>query len=195
MDIKALSNLSISLLIIILLLSLIYLASTILGRHRGHKKRDKELCESYENLPKPIKTMCISLIDRRYDSIQNYYIFQIVNKVFGFTGVLYSVLGFGITLIDFSTGTSPSEIKILSMQVSLISIVCVIVALYLSPTKRVVEYITAWRRYDRKISSILGRFPEYAKLGEENDKEIHKIVEEISQFIFSVENNITSDCE
>lgn len=121
-----------------------------------------------------------------------------INKVFGFTGVLYSVLGFGITLIDFPADTPVSDIKMLSLQISLVSIVCVIIALYLSPTKRVAEYITAWRRYDRKILNILGRLPEYAKLDErnqENIKEISKIAEGISQFIFNVENDITSDCE
>lgn len=195
MDIQALWNLSNSLLGIIIILSLVCLASIIWGRHGGHKRRDKELCESYNGLPNLIKTMCISLIDRRYSSIQNYYIFQIINKVFGFTGVLYSVLGFGITLMDFPANTPASDIKMLSMRISLISIICVIIALYLSPTKRVAEYITAWRRYDRKISSVLSRFPEYVKLGEENAEEVAKIVEEISQFIFNVENDITSDCE
>ncbi len=198
MDIKALRNLSYYLLGIILLLSMICLASTIGGRHKGHKKRDKKLCENFNDLPSLIKTMCISLIDRRFDSIQNYYIFQIVNKVFGFTGVLYSVLGFGITLVDFPASTPASEIKMLSLQISLISIVCVIIALYLSPTKRVAEYITAWRKYDRKISSVLARLPEYTKLDDQNEKDVEKIskiVEEISQFIFDVENSITSDCE
>ena len=86
----------------------------------------------------------------------------------------------------------------LSLQISLISIVCVIIALYLSPTKRVAEYITAWRKYDRKISSVLARLPEYTKLDDQNEKDVEKIskiVEEISQFIFDVENSITSDCE
>lgn len=193
MDIRALRDLSYILLVLIIFLSLICLASTIWGRHGGHKKRDKALCEGCDGLPDVIKIMCISLIDRRYDSIQNYYIFQIVNKVFGFTGVLYSVLGFGITLIDFPADVPASEIKMLSMQISLISIVCVIIALYLSPTKRVAEYITAWRRYDRKLSSVLGRLPEYAKL--ENADKIKEVVEGISQFIFNVENSITSDCE
>lgn len=128
------------------------------------------------------------------DSIQNYYIFQIVNKVFGFVGVLYSVLGFGIALIDFPVNTPASDIKMLSMQISLISIVCVIIALYLSPTKRVAEYITAWRKYDQKISSVLGKLPEYTKL-KDDDNKISEFVEEISQFIFDVENSITSDCE
>lgn len=196
MDIKALSNLSYLLLGIIIVLSVLCLILTLAVRHRRHKIRDKKLCESYTGLPDIIKTMCISLIDRRYDSIQNYYIFQIVNKVFGFTGVLYSVLGFGITVIDFPAATSASEIKMLSMQISLISIVCVIIALYLSPTKRVAEYITAWRKYDRKLSSVLGNLPKYAKLNNENNSdEIRKIVEGISQFIFDVENSLTSDCE
>lgn len=196
MDIKALSNLSHLLLGVIIALSVLCLILTLAVRHGGHKKRDKKLCESYTVLPDIIKTMCISLIDRRYDSIQNYYIFQIVNKVFGFTGVLYSVLGFGITVIEFPATTSASEIKMLSMQISLISIVCVIIALYLSPTKRVAEYITAWRKYDRKLSSVLGNLPQYAKLSSGNNSdEIRKIVEEISQFIFDVENSLTSDCE
>lgn len=80
------------------------------------------------------------------------------------------------------------------MQISLISIVCVIIALYLSPTKRVAEYITAWRKYDQKISSVLGKLPEYTKL-KDDDNKISEFVEEISQFIFDVENSITSDCE
>ena len=198
MNIGALRNMSYLLLGIIICLTVVCFISTVLGRHGKHKKRDKELCESYKGLPEPIKTLCISLIDRRYGSIQNYYIFQLVNKVFGFTGILYSVLGFGITLIDFPTDISTSDIKMLSMQISLISIVCVIVALYLSPTKRVAEYITAWRKYDGEIVSVFGKLPKYAKLDVNNDKdveEINKIVEGISKFIFDVENNITSDCE
>lgn len=68
MDIEVLRKLSYVLLVIIISLSLICLASTIWGRHGGHKKRDKTLCESCEGLPDIIKTMCISLIDRRFNS-------------------------------------------------------------------------------------------------------------------------------
>lgn len=128
----------------------------IYKRHRAHRDADIALYQNNKSIPPEMKRAYASLVERRYSTIQNYFTYQIVNKVFGLVGVLYSVLGFGLGIIP-TNDTSNVPIKTLCAVVSFISIICVIIALYLSPTKRVAEYIDAWRRYDQKIFELSGK--------------------------------------
>lgn len=228
---------TILLLVAIVLISLAYCAA-IFHRHRDHRDRDKGLYEKgkvkkgktkkdeakndetkndemkkTETLPPELKNIYISLVERRYSTIQNYFIYQIVNKVFGFTGVIYSIFGLGLGLIDPPSEMDAFSMKALCATVSFISIVCVIIALYLSPTRRVEEYIKVWRLYDRKVSEMLGVLPSYSKIenvdtqaatpgsgAPESDAGVHKaevseLINELSKFVFEIESSITSECE
>lgn len=201
---------------VIAFISLAYCAS-IFHRHRDHRDRDKGLYEDNKELPSEIKTIYISLVERRYSTIQNYFIYQIVNKVFGLTGVIYSILGLGLGLIEVSSAADAFSMKALCATVSFISIVCVIIALYLSPTRRVAEYINVWRLYDKKVSEMIGLLPTYSRIenvdiqattsdsstaesGSECNTAPHKvetskIISEVSEFVFKIESSITSECE
>lgn len=207
---------TILLLVVIALISLAYCAS-IFHRHRDHRDRDKGLCEKSEGLSPEIKAIYISLVERRYSTIQNYFIYQIVNKVFGLTGVIYSILGLGLGLIELPSTADAFSMKALCATVSFISIVCVIIALYLSPTKRVAEYINVWRLYDKKVSEMIGLLPTYSRIenvdlqattsdsstAESSSEcntvshkvETSKIINEVSEFVFKIESSITSECE
>lgn len=161
---------------------------TMIGRHNKRKKADMKLSEEYEQLPDSIKVLYNSVLNRRQSSIVNYLIFQLTTKVFGFTGVLYSIYGFGLTFFDFADDSS----KTLAMLVSFVSLLCVIIALYLSPERRISEYIIAWRRYDKLVTDMIGSLPSYnGKPGKSPiiRNEVTKISKEISE----IEHKITSD--
>lgn len=198
---------------LIVVISLIFCAR-IFKRHRDHKKRDIAMYQYNTSIPPEIKRAYDSLVERRYSTIQNYFIYQIVNKVFGFTGVLFSVFGFGLGWIDPPKGAE-AELKALCAAVSFISIICVIIALYLSPTKRVAEYIDAWRRYDQKISELQGMLSAYkepedscfkisifsGKATFQFSKRAQKkqtapeIADAVSKFVFETESDIASERE
>ena len=181
--------------------SIFYLLSMTL-RHNKRRKADKNLILPNLNEQKETDKNLISLnlegyklsdsvivlynsvLDRRQSSITNFLIFQVTTKVFGFTGVLYSIYGFGFSFFD-----APKK---LSMLVSFVSLVFVILALYLSPERRISEYIIAWRKYDKLATDMIMRLPFYD--GKPGDcplilKELEKISKEISD----IESSIISD--
>ncbi len=170
--------------LLIFLFSIMYYILVICLRHNGRRKSDRKICEKYQCIAEPIRIMFYSVLDRRQSSIENYIIFQITTKVFGFTGVLYSVYAFGLTFV--------SPPKDLSVSVSLVSLICVIIALYLSPDRRIEEYIVAWRRYDKLVTDMISRFEFYdGKPGGDPDIlcELKKISDEVSE----IECSINSD--
>lgn len=170
--------------ILIFSFTIIYLL-LMTSRHNKRRIADKELSDKYNKLPDSILVLYNSLLDRRQSSITNFLIFQVTTKVFGFTGVLYSIYGFGL---NFLTDAS----KALSVLVALVSLVCVIIALYLSPERRISEYIVAWRKYDKLVTDMIGRFPFYN--GKHGDCPlILAEAEKLSREISDIESDITSD--
>lgn len=140
-------------------------------------------------LPNSIIILYASVLDRRQSSITNYLIFQVTTKMFGFTGVLYSLYGF---LLNFFKESEFLFTEFLSTLVSFVSLVFVILALYLSPERRISEYMIAWRKYDKLATDIIGKLPLYD--GKRGDCPlILKDVENISKEISEIEGAITSD--
>lgn len=177
-------NVFIGTFLLIVSFSVVYYLLVICMRHNGRRKSDRKICDGYQNIPDSIRILFYSLLDRRQSSIENYIIFQITTKVFGFTGVLYSVYGFGLNFIDAS--------KELTTSVSLLSLICVIIALYLSPNQRITEYIFAWRGYDKLVTDMIGKFPFYdGKPG--NSPDVLRVLAKISEEVSKIECSIKSD--
>lgn len=169
-------------------LIVLFVAIYLISFNRRHNKRreaDKKRYYSYKELPSSILALYLSILDRRHSSIMNYIIFQLTTKVFGFTGVVYSIYGFGLNFYE-------KPLKELSMLVSFIGLVCVIIALYLSPEKRISEYISAWRGYDKLVTHMIGKFPFYnGKPG--NCPLIQNAAAKIAKEISEIEYSIATD--
>lgn len=153
-------------------------------RHKKRREKDRCIIDKYPKLPDSLIVLYNSVLDRRHSSITNFLIFQTTTKVFGFTGVLYSVYAFGLGFYDVP--------KKLSVLVSFVSLISVVIALYLSPERRISKYIVAWRKYDKMATDMIGKFPFYdGKPG--NCHLILKEVADISKEISDIESSIVSD--
>ena len=67
---------------------------------------------------------------------------------------------------------------------------CVITALYASPSRRVVEYISAWRIDERTINEMTAEMDTYSSLTEEESK---KKAKEYMDRVSTAEDNMKSD--
>ena len=107
----------------------------------------------------------------------------------------------------FSLGLKVSESQIyLLYLIPFSSIICVILALYISPSIRVIQYLNAFRKCDAKINEASSRTIEFERLknvllnGTDEEKlEAERIVKEyvveIQRFLDEIEESLTSDSE
>lgn len=167
---------------VILIMSITYLLS-MFSRHKNELQRDKKICR----VDNDYLNACFErMIVRRYMYFKNYMIFQVINKVSGFTSVYYSAIS-----LAFSIYEAPKYCAFLS---SLFSIVFVIIALYLSPNKRVSEYIIAWRDYDTEVAKTISQIGNYKRKNCPADK-LEAIEKNIIEFMGNTEMKLTSDAE
>lgn len=177
--------------ILVGILVLIYYLQT----NSRHKKRfvdAKKLIESYDHIPLCLKNAYCLINQRRYEHIMTFFNFQLVNKVSGFLSVIFSLLSFVSCILDCLDDCIPNSKcdNLASIAVSFLSILCVIVALYASPSRRVVEYITSWRIDERTINEMTAELDTYDNLTEKEAREKAKIY--LSR-ISDAEDNIRSD--
>jgi len=90
------------------------------------------------------------VLKRAYSINRTFENYQIMTKVFGSSSLIFSAY----TLIDSSEYWD----KIGSQICTLISIVSVIVILYINPLDRARGYLSAWRKWNTYIASILSAF-------------------------------------
>lgn len=120
-----------------------------------------------------------------------FFNFQLINKVFGFLSVVFSLLSFAsYTLEALNTQSLFLTNNLSNLLVSFLSIVCVIIALYASPNRRVVDYINAWRIDERIINEITANLGNILSLDE---LEQSRIMQEYLQQLSIAEENIKSD--
>jgi uncharacterized membrane protein (DUF106 family) len=121
-----------------------------------------------------------------------FFNFQLVNKVSGFLSVIFSLLSFISCILDcFDDCILNSKYNnLVAITISFLSILCVIVALYASPSRRVVEYITSWRIDEKTINEMTAELDTYKYLNETEAKEKAK---EYLGRISNAEENIRSD--
>lgn len=155
----------------------------------NHKKRMvqdlkswDEICKKYADVSILRKSFVV-LLERRFSYIRNYFLFQILNKDFGFLGISYSLMGIVILLFE--------DMDFLSILISFSSVVCVVIALYLSPNIRVIQYISVWRKCDNKIMETFSVIVECNG----NKEKIQKYEMEIAKLLNDCENELTCDSE
>lgn len=187
-------SLYVSLFFIVLvgILVLIYYLQTR-KRHYRRCKKAEEFIEKYdEKIPSCLKNTYLLINQRRYEHIMTFFNFQLVNKVSGFLSVIFSLISFSSYILDYlDCFEKCGDCDTLAcMGVSLLSILCVIVALYASPNRRVVEYINAWRVDERTINEITSELDTYEKLTAKEAKiKANMYLKRISD----AEDNIKSD--
>lgn len=149
-------------------------------RHYNYKRCQKaeEFIEEYDKkIPLCLKNTYLLINQRRYEHIMTFFNFQLVNKVSGFLSVIFSLIAFASYILDYTEiciGYRKFN-DLACLAVSLLSILCVIVALYASPSRRVVEYITAWRIDERTINEITAELDTYINLTEDEAHEKAKM--------------------
>lgn len=173
------------------ILVLIYYQQTK-KRHYKRFEKAEELIEQYNKIPLCLKNAYLIINQRRYEHIMTFFNFQLINKVSGFLSVIFSLLSFISYILEyFDDYISYSEFNSLAcIAVSFLSILCVIVALYASPSRRVVEYITSWRIDERTINEMTAELDTYEKLTEDKAQEKAKMY--LSR-VSDAEDNIRSD--
>lgn len=163
----------------------IYLYLTI-GRHARLRRKAFDDMSEYKNLPLSLKHAYTNLLNKRYGYIQKYLIFLAVSKISGFASVLFSVLSLTAPLLDTS--------EKITFLYGFISIICVIIALYLSPAKRIKEYIVSWRMCDAKVFDVECRLQTFDRLPNA-DKHVKGVVKSIAKVMQNAESNLTSEEE
>lgn len=173
------------------LLVLIYYLQTN-SRHKERLITAEELIESYDSIPLCLKNAYSLINQRRYEHIMTFFNFQLINKVSGFLSVIFSLLSFISCILDCLDECIVNSRcdNLASIAISFLSILCVIVALYASPSRRVVEYITAWRIDERTINEMTAELDTYKLL---NEKEAQEKAKMYLARISDAEDNIRSD--
>lgn len=172
------------------ILVLIYYLQTR-KRHYNRCQKAEKFIEEYDGkLPLCLKNTYLIINQRRYEHIMTFFNFQLVNKVSGFLSVIFSLISFVSYILEFLDLKHSEYDSLACIAVSLLSILCVIVALYASPNRRVVEYITAWRIDERTINEITAELDTYKSLNEDEASEKAKMY---LKRISDAEENIRSD--
>lgn len=165
-------------------------------RKRHNKRRDKALylLEQYDNIPRCLVDVYKIINQRRNEHIMTFFNFQLLNKISGFLGVLFSLLSLiscFTKYINYDKFVSDYD-ELVSLFVSFISILCVIVALYASPNKRVTEYINAWREDEEIMNTMTSELSSYHLLTPDEAKaKAEKYIYRISE----IERTLKSDEE
>lgn len=153
-------------------------------------------------IPYPISLSIVNVICKQYDFICNYIYFQICNKIFGIASVVFSFICLYINQSGLTD--SGNTVKYINLFCSFISIVCIIIALYLSPVSRVSQYINSWKMLDAEINRIYSSLYLYDQLSkrysvdatrEQAIEDIKKEAMRISSVIETAEMSLTSDGE
>ena len=123
-------------------------------------------------IPLSIGTILKRMLKRQNEYGNNYVLFQITNKVFGISSVVYSILGLIASQTQIS---SIFHMNIwLNPCLAFFSIVFVLIALYLSPTTRVGQYISSWKMIDEGINRAISKLEKYDMLNTKYDLYIEK---------------------
>ena len=124
-------------------------------RYRKEMEKAKKDLEKKE-IPNPIKESLEVLLERRNNYINNWITFQAVNKTSGVGSIVFSI-------VALTASTISVELWV-SLILGLLSILFVITALYLSPSRRVQQYLSAWKRTDYMYHLSLAKEPVYRSL-------------------------------
>jgi len=171
----------------------------------GFSSQGNQQEDASNEIPDCIGQIVTKLIQRKKSYISNFITFQIANKIFGVGSVVYALLNF---LSQTFLKESNEYSAWLDPTISFLSIIFVIVALYLSPTSRVSQYIEAWKKCDERISlciarcclyktwsKIIHRAKETDSIRVDTQKLIHKEAEDIAFVMTECEKLLSTDSE
>ena len=162
------------------------------SRHQQRFDDAKKYIEAYTDIQPCLKNAYLIINQRRYEHIMTFFNFQLVNKVSGFLSVILSLISFASCILYCTDDFMPKSKydTLASIAISFLSILCVIVALYASPSRRVVEYITSWRIDERTINEMTAELDNYKML---SSKKAEKKAKMYLRRVSDAEDNIRSD--
>ncbi|MFR2096556.1 hypothetical protein [Eubacterium sp.] len=166
-------------------ITMIYYSKTN-KRHKERLNIAENFLNEYGPISKCVKQSYLIICQRRYEHIMTFFNFQLINKVFGFLSVVFSLLSFSSYTLEALAISNDLS----SLLVSFLSIVCVIIALYASPNRRVVDYINAWRVDEKIVNEITANFENILN---QDEIEQSKIMQEYLEQLSIAEQNIKSD--
>ncbi len=161
-------------------------------RHRERRDEANKLIEEYKNIPVCLKNTYKLINQRRYEHVMTFFNFQLINKVSGFLSVILSLITFLSGVIKYFNNfiNWNQNDDLAALAISFLSILCVITALYASPNRRVVEYISAWRIDERAINEMTAEMDTYQFLTvDESEKKAKEYMSRVS----TAEDNMKSD--
>ena len=179
-------------LLLALVLSGIYLFSK-LTYYKKQQQQEKKLV-SVNCMPEQISNAVLRLSEKKYGYIKNYIIFQLTNKVFGLVSIVFSLIG--LMSLSLNASDKFGMDKWLSYAICFISILFVILALYLSPVSRVFQYISAWKKCEKKMNVVVASTCYYASLqyiyNKAVDSKKAKAIEIATRHIMNTAQEITN---
>ncbi len=153
-------------------------------KHKQRKLMYEGILKNISNDNK-ILNMVNILIDRRYDHRCNYITFQLVDKIFGVAGIVYSLLGLLTMIVSCSV--------IVEFIISFTAIICVIIALYLTPRDRIMQYDKSAKKLDDAILRAFSLISIYNENGINESEFLTQLGELITTAIGDSEESLDTD--
>ncbi len=168
---------------LIALVMIVYVAALRI-KHYKRKNKDTKLLAAMCDNP-AICSAVETLIIRRYNHRCNYIGFQLVDKVFGMAGIIYSLMGF-LTIVEECS-------QFTEFIINFTAIICVIIALYLTPRNRIAEYDRSAKKLDNRVQRAFSMIAEAEKASPEGKSILFEIDEYVAEAIEESEKEIISD--
>lgn len=115
----------------------------------------------------------------------NYVVFQLIDKIFGAASVIYSLLSFSVIAIETD--------KFTQFLISLTAVICVIIALYLTPRARIAEYDRSAKYLDEQYLKICNYILQESVSKTTKEEILSSVSKMIGDAIAQAEKRIESD--
>lgn len=169
---------------VLFVLTMVIYVWTMRDKHRKRKIKDKE---QLKKMTDDVATQLTleTLIDRRYSHRCNYIGFQLVDKVFGIAGIIYSLMGIMTIVIESS--------RLVEFLIDFTAVICVIIAIYLTPRNRIAEYDRSAKKLDSDVQEAFSMISKYKPDDALNKNLLVELNSFVGKAIEEAENEIISD--
>lgn len=178
------------------LATIIAVIITCVGRISIHKHKMKNYETIIEENLKSnvLKSLYLLLCERSFDYIKVYFIFQGIAKSMNGLALLFTVAGLVLT------AATPFETNFLSYRdwgilISIISIICVVINIYINPTKRGSQYLERWRDVDKNLVKLIAILYTHDSKDPRDVKDLEEFAMKCAESLSNGEYKITSDEE
>ena len=141
----------VSTLVVPLLFSLL-LYKSVIKKHIQRKKMYLQQISNTGIVPN-IQTIFMTIVNKTFENINNYFIYQIISKLVDIWGVGFTIL----TIVSLNS-INGEEIQ---LATSVVAAILVIAAVYVNPITRAKEYLYAWRQLEPQTFKIIANLNEY----------------------------------